>query len=305
MSPQSIKLSIPGKTFLGGEYAALFSGPSLVLATHPNFEFTARRGQGRHCFHGDSPAGKYISRHRAFFDPFDIEFKTPPNQAGGFGGSTAEFIGVYLLKTFWSSFEQEKWVDLRELHSSPKSPVIEAWQEYRSLFEGETIKPSGADMIAQMLGGLTVFSRGSVEVLNWPFLEKDVFLFKTSRKVPTHDHLAQLKITSDVVALIQGITVRLVGALQSASWPAFIAAQKDLSQEFHRQNLWSQDTAHLVEDLLLKTGVEWARGCGSLGADVIAVFANKNQFDPTSVKDLKFVASLSENLSSGVMMELA
>jgi mevalonate kinase len=50
---EAVALSVPGKTFLVGEYVALDGGPSIVLATRPCFEmkispFQQDSTQGNH-----------------------------------------------------------------------------------------------------------------------------------------------------------------------------------------------------------------------------------------------------------------
>lgn len=302
---QSIKFSIPGKTFLCGEYAAIFGGPSLVIATHPNFTFTACPGDGQHAFHEQSPAGLYIKKNQDFFKRLNLSFSTNGSQGSGFGGSTAEFLGCYLLKTYWSEFLKKQKVSLLSQREGASAFALAAWKEYQSLFSQQKNKPSGADVIAQALGGLTIFSSGQIEVLQWPFLTKDILLFKTDHKVATHEHLQSASVESQSVAMLQDISKEIVDALKKSDWIRFVLEQKNLSAELQKRQWCLPQTSEVVDSLLSLPGVEWARGCGALGADVIAVFVDKNKFTMTKHKNLVFSSSLSENISSGIVMEVA
>lgn len=302
---QSIKFSIPGKTFLCGEYAALFGGPSLVLATHPNFTFSASPGDGQHPFHQQSPAGLFIKKNQELFKQLNLSFSTEGSQGSGFGGSTAEFLGCYLLKTYWSEFLQKQKISLLSKLEGASEFALNAWKEYQSLFTQQKNKPSGADVIAQSLGGLTIFSSGLIEVLQWPFPTKDILLFKTNHKIATHEHLQSASVESQSVVLLQEISQEIIDALKKADWIRFILEQEKLSAELQNQQWCLPQTAELVSALRSLAGVEGARGCGALGADVIAVFIDKDKFKMTKIKNLVFSSCLSENISSGIVMEVA
>jgi len=90
-------LSVPGKTFLVGEYLALSGGPSLLVATEPRFvlrvKAVAPRGRAAHPFAAASPAGRYLSR--VIRDSEMFEFQDPHQGAGGLGASSAQFALLY------------------------------------------------------------------------------------------------------------------------------------------------------------------------------------------------------------------
>lgn len=305
MQPQSIKFSIPGKTFICGEYGALFAGASLVLTTHPNFDFLAQPGSGQHPFHVLSPAGLYIQKNISFFQQFDLKFQSPQNQSGGFGGSTAEFIGCYLLKNFHSDFVLQKPVDILAKENKSHGFVRQAWREYRELFADKSIPPSGVDLIAQMLGGLIFVHEQKIGSIDWPFLDKNILLFKTKNKIATHTHLEDIEVSLEKVSQIQSISLKIVEAIQDKKWTDFMSWQKQLKIEMQKQNWLHSQTLQSLEWIEGFKGVDGARGCGSLGADVIAVFVDLKTFELKAMKDLEYVASLSQNMSQGIVMEVS
>src|SRR5439155_19149807 len=64
----------------------------------------------------------------------------------------------------------------------------------RVAFEGQGMPPSGADLIAQLHGGLCYFHRAKKEtrVFRWPFHDMDFCLVHTGNKLATHHHLKKL-----------------------------------------------------------------------------------------------------------------
>jgi hypothetical protein len=299
----TVHFKIPGKTFLCGEYLALFGGPSLVLTTNPLFEVICQAGSGRHHFHQDSPAGKYIAQYAEFFSKWDMEFRDP-YLTGGFGASTAQFIGVCLLHLQSENFEKEKFF------STKRQIALDVWSRYRKLFSSDITPPSGADLVAQIVGGLSVFdAQGpSVEVVKWPFADKDILLFKTEIKIATHEHLAK----SDLNPLnlqrdLRPIAQASISGLVAEDWEAWISAQVAFSKILTELHLVHSDTQLLLQKIAKIPGVLHARGCGALGADVIAICIDKNVKDSVvhELKELKFMASLQNDQAYGTFIDVA
>jgi mevalonate kinase len=298
----TVHFKIPGKTFLSGEYVALFGGPSLVLTTNPSFEVICRRGTGKHSFHAKSPAGKYIASQPEFFFQWDVEF-VDPYLTGGFGASTAQFIAVCLLHIRSRDFENEK------LFSLKKQIAQEVWQIYRAQFPEDSLKPSGADLVAQIVGGLTVFDsrQMTIEHLLWPFADKDILIFKTPMKIATHEHLANAPLDGAVLQTELRPSVKVaVDALKHGDWNHFLRAQQAFGQILALHHLVHSDTQLLLQKILQISGVHSARGCGALGADVIAIFIDKNEKDAiiSQLKDLKFMASLQNDQAYGTIIDV-
>ncbi|MGE0633718.1 MAG: hypothetical protein AB7O96_14990, partial [Pseudobdellovibrionaceae bacterium] len=128
----SLKLSIPGKTFLVGEYLALSGGAALIVCTEPRFKMKVKlkgseaNSSGLVGIHPQSPAGKFYSENQDVFSSFSLEFTDPYEGRGGFGASTAQFAMLYALNTWKDTIllEPERQLDLRELLEDYKK---QAW----------------------------------------------------------------------------------------------------------------------------------------------------------------------------------
>src|ERR1700729_3734074 len=104
-----MKITIPSKTFLLGDYISLLGGPVLVLNTEPVFQCLLEKSSGDqtipHYFgiHPESTAGKFIQRFANDFAGYDLTFFDPHQGAGGFGASSAQFVMVYKLWKYFPS----------------------------------------------------------------------------------------------------------------------------------------------------------------------------------------------------------
>ena len=136
-------------------------------------------GKGRP-FHEQSPAGKFMDKYGMSFK--ETQFEDPHRGSGGFGRSTAEFLSVYLAH-HW----QEK-------GSIENISVADMIQEYQSFSEA-SYPPSGADLVAQFKGGACVYDGNNYEAqsFHWPWPNKSFLIFKTGKKLATHDHLDELE----------------------------------------------------------------------------------------------------------------
>lgn len=138
----SLVYSVPGKTFLAGEYLAVKEGPTLFILTKPVFETVISKGEGLiDGIHSESPAGLYIAKNKDLFQEVNIRFKAAYDGKGGFGASTAQFLAVY-------SFVQG---------SSDIDPLDMLEDYYEVAWQGVGTKPSGADLVAQLCGQIVYF----------------------------------------------------------------------------------------------------------------------------------------------------
>jgi mevalonate kinase len=266
MSP-TLSLTIPGKTFLAGEYLALKGLGALVFASKPKFQFLIKevpeksRGEPlKGPFHPDSPAGLFWQEQIDFFSKYTIELKSVL-RLGGWGSSTAEFIALHALyqlrETLW--IEQERIFDLHQM-----------LRDYRRLAGVQSLgfPPSGADLVGQVAGGLTHFNGldGKIQTFSWPFEKLKLKLLATGRKLATHEHLKTLKdfptegLQSAVDLCHQG--------LKAVDDARFIEGLKLVSEALSGLGFVAPETQRLLEQFQMP-GLLAAKGCGALGADVI------------------------------------
>lgn len=257
------ELTVPSKTFLLGEYAVLKGCEGIILTTKPRFKLSAAKNA--HLLidgiHSASPAGKLISKYMDFFGPYHIQFHDPHHQLGGFGASSAQFLMVYALMCYM----QEKPVDHANLLT-----------EYLVCSDlNQALPPSGADVIAQLYGEITVYKREQkkVQTYAWPFAGLEYALIHTGNKINTHEHLQMLQDFD--MATMQAIVEKSLQALANGSSTLFVEAIQLYAQEMKKQGFVAKQTAALLDKMAANPAILAAKGCGGLAADVVLVLYKK------------------------------
>ncbi|MGE0634498.1 MAG: hypothetical protein AB7O96_18930, partial [Pseudobdellovibrionaceae bacterium] len=243
--------------------------------------------------------GKFYSENQDVFSSFSLEFTDPYEGRGGFGASTAQFAMLYALKTWKDTIllEPERQLDLRELLEDYKK---QAWS-------GEGLPPSGADLVAQVRGGLTYFekNKSKLKSWSWPFSKLDFAVVPTGFKMPTHEHLRRL--SANHFASLEGPVYSAVESLKSADQESFVRAIRAFRAELRKLELTATSTESLLKDLEKVPEVLAAKGCGAMGADVLMVFFEKDHrykvLECLRGKNLYPVAT-SESLSDGIRIRL-
>jgi len=260
MSPHSLKVSVPSKTFLTGEYAVLKGYRALIMTHDPQFTCTLLSSGGDESkavsFHPESPAGKLEleltgKQHKWNFDD-------PHKGAGGFGGSTAEYISVYKsLK--------------------PEGDVTDLSQKYYSLFQNKSNPPSGGDLVAQYTEepSLHIFRKEPFETssYSWPFDHVGVLILKTDTKLATHEHLENLKVLD--FDHLGNCSYQVVDSLLTKDFNGFTQGIEAFTAAQSNLGLLSRQTEEILELFGEIPEIYAARGCGAMGADVVAVFVKK------------------------------
>ena len=266
-----IRITIPGKTFLVGEYLALVGGPSLVATTAPRFEAAFTRsapGEGSLSkpFHAESPAGRLWStlEREIELSPWHVTFVDPHRGLGGLGASTAQFASVVAFAQSLGAF---------------RSPPAD-WDSWLRLYRdcawsGDGLAPSGADLVAQVSGGVVAYDgrTSTARVFAWPFPDLAFTLLRTGRKLATHEHLRKARAEALPETEMREISSRAIeafSACESAAFADSLFAYGDLLAKF---GLRAESTGEILRDLraTLGSAVAAAKGCGAMGADVIVV----------------------------------
>lgn len=284
-SEKNLKFSVPGKTFLVGEYAVLAGGSCLGLGTSPSFSIVPNaNGQ---TFHSESPAGLYL--HKKSIENFAHDFVNPYG-VGGFGASTAEFIFSY--------------------YSNPQAhkKLSDVFQNYLSLFtDRKEQKPSGADLITQLVGGISHIdlstAEPTVEKLTWDFKDLDFLIYSTGLKVKTHEHLAELdrSLCQDLVIPSQTV----IKAFKTYDGQTFTQALSGWSDKLEQMGLAAKPVIELKQYLQKQIPGIFVKPCGALGADVVVILCAKaqkkhvlEQIQLLNITGLKFQAD-SSHLTNG------
>lgn len=248
--------SIPAKTFLLGEYVALFGGPAIIATTTPCFE-VACSDAGAEAFHPDSPAGMYLQDKTQKL----AHWHDPYAGIGGLGASSAQFLGAYLANTVTETLNHDAL-----LHAY--------WQCAKHAKQ----KPSGYDVLAQASAGLVYLHHHKEEYqsFGWPFADIGFLLLHTGNKLATHHHLDAVEL--DKAKLEQTLTPiveRAKAAIKIKSAKHFIAAINDYARALDALDLVCDETRALLKTL--SSEVLAAKGCGAMGADVLLLVLPKDK----------------------------
>jgi mevalonate kinase len=267
-----IELYVPSKTFVVGEYAVLRGAPALVAATKPYFHFTAKKSSTpkESPFHADSPAGKWFRQSQVLLKDWDVKFTDPHEGRGGFGASGAQFVFYHALCTYLQA-------------DSRTDDAADIWQDFKVC---DSSNGSGADVVAQTLGGITCFTSSPFEAQSsaWPFQKMDFVILRTGRKTETHSHLKSLKL-GDTKALLQADELA-VAAFLDADLESFLAETATFQNELRLLGLQDPATTELLKKITEMSGVVFAKGCGAMGADTIMAFVEHAEM-PAFREELK------------------
>lgn len=247
-----MKLVIPGKTFLVGEYAVLVGGNALGLATAPYFESTTELTT----YHASSAAGLFLRESQS------AQVLKNNYHVGGFGFSTAEFVLAWFKKN--------------NLLQISKDLLPKIFSEYRNLFdqteELKKTKPSGADLIIQLLGGVTYFNPdiAKSQTSEWIFPQVGFDIISTGLKIKTHEHLSQL----DLKCLkdFPHFTDEVIQAYFQKNVEAFFENLKAWIKLLQVEGLQHNSSIEIVNEIRKCQDVILAKPNGAMGADTITVF---------------------------------
>lgn len=249
--------TVPGKTFLVGEYAVLSGGACLGLGTNPSFSIELNFA--RQTFHPDSPAGLYLRKNN--LPNFSHVFNNPYG-VGGFGASTAEFIFSYFSNPQASKKLEDIFTTYLGLYSDRKEQ-----------------KPSGADLVTQLIGGLSHIDLSGpvpkVERLSWNFKDLDFLIYSTGLKVKTHEHLSHLdrQICEGLVKPCEEV----IAAFKTNDSANFKSALAGWSKKLEQLGLTAAEVLELKTRLESHIPGILVKPCGALGSDVIVILVAKEQ----------------------------
>jgi len=276
------ELSVGSKVFLLGEYQVLKNGTAFLVSMEPRFKIRVSPGEGE--LSGipmGSPAALYSQQESEFFKKWNIEFIDPHQGRGGFGASTAQ-VGLLIafkesLKSLTSHAQLD--LDLKKIH-----------QKYLELVRPEKgPSPSGADLLCQLQGGLVELDMpsGKIQKHSWPFSDLQVYFFTTGKKLATHIHLQTLPVLNDEnregredqVKIWDGLTHvyhQAMDAFHQHHQKMFIDSFSEYQVQLAQQGWQSEHTQYCLGELNSVSGVLASKGCGAMGADVIAVLVAKS-----------------------------
>ncbi|MEQ1722274.1 MAG: hypothetical protein ABL930_03805 [Pseudobdellovibrio sp.] len=280
-----MKFTVPGKTFLVGEYSVLMGGSALGLATKPYFEIDYTNQVISH-YHAESPAGMYLAKYKS-----EAQANlTDPYLTGGFGKSTAEYFSVIIPELLKS-----------KIHFS------DILKEYRDLHTTHKVKPSGIDLCFQYFGNVTLADPviQFYQSFDWHFENLDFYIISTGLKIDTHEHLKSLNLDNlkDLPKLSDKIT-RVYAENREFE---FLALMKEWCELLSKHGLTHSNSLEIKQQIEVFDAVKLAKPCGALGADVMIVFFAKTQKEAVKIflDENKFkIQAHSSDLAEGVLFQL-
>lgn len=257
-----LKLSVPAKNFILGEYAVLEQGNALLFTHTPIFTLLATEGIPQLTgIHLHSPAGRFYQQHFDVFSAQHVAFIDPYHGIGGLGASSAQFILLYAL-----------FYHLKDTSFSLES-LLETYQSLA--WQGEGYPPSGADLVAQSVGGMVGWNPSTKEVtaFDWPFADTlSLHFIHTHHKIKTHEHLDSLQLDFALDELKYTVD-KATDALDRTDSITFCNAINTYANLLHQHQLTAPHTVTLLNSVKKLEGVKAAKGCGALGSDVLLVVA--------------------------------
>jgi mevalonate kinase len=259
-----MKWQIPAKTFLLGEYAALAEASAMVVTTTPYFELSLRHHdtaplQG---IHPESPAGLWWQKQASA--GASLSWYDPYQGCGGLGASSAQFIGSYLA----SCALKDALPSLNEM--------LNAY--YQCAWNGQGLRPSGYDLIAQAHYGCVYINKHQehIQTYAWPFKDLSFFLIHTGVKLATHHHLQQVTLPSNRIKQLSTLVDQANEAFTQQNSHAFIECIKHYHQQLKQLNLVAEHSLLLIEELSADSEILAVKGCGALGADIILILTDRH-----------------------------
>lgn len=294
-----MRLSAPSKTFLFGEYGVLKNSPAVLLNTKPHFEIhiTPSKEGMLVGVHPDSPAGRYYRVHNEFFKHYNIVFEDPWMGAGGFGASSAQFAMLFAVRNLFTG---------NDLHAQKYDFLNQVRTTYREIAAGRSgLPPSGADVLAQWVGGITHlnFTNQTVENLDWSFEKLSFVLIKTSSKIATHKHLETIEDVLDAEYAL--IAKRGMTALKNGDERNFILSVQAQFQLLSRNEFVAPETREHIGQIQDSNLTLASKGCGAMGADVIFTVLEKQNLQKflnwCRERDLNAVAT-ENDITTGIQI---
>ena len=208
---------------------------------------------------------------------------------GGLGFSSAQFNILYAYSFI-----------LREGSIDQIKPQ-DIWRSYRQLkFDG--FLPSGADVITQWVGGVSVFEQDpllSVETLTSSLPELHCLILRTGEYFETHKYLKNFKLSD--VSDLKKISQEGVQAIKKRDEPAFISAVNNYRKGLLNKNYITAKSQEILNKFTNIKAIQACKACGAMGAETLIVFYKKQDEEEVrrETSFLKLVADSSQ-LTYGV-----
>lgn len=257
-----MKWSIPAKTFLLGEYAAIHDASALLVTTTPAFVISLSTKASAETIHPQSPGGVWWLQQE--MKEYSLQCNDPYKGQGGLGASSAQFVGSYLASCYLNGTQPS----LKELLVAY---YLCAWNQ-------KGLRPSGYDVIAQTQSGCVFINKKeqNLQTYSWPFEDLSFFLIHTGNKLATHQHLQHATLPANVESL-SSIVDKAKNAIETQDSMLFVDCINQYHQQLQEARLVAPHSITLINQLNHYPEILAIKGCGALGSDVLLVISASNQ----------------------------
>ena len=112
------------------------------------------------------------------------------------------------------------------------------------------------------------------ESIDWPFKDLSFVLIQTGESLKTWKHLENLEQKN--FSQLKEISLTALEAVRSSSEDLFIQSIKEYAKTLEKEGLTHPVTKKMLQELSAHPEVLAVKGCGAMGAEVIAVFFKKD-----------------------------
>lgn len=262
-----MRWEIPGKTFLLGEYAALEHQSAILITTTPCFIIEKTTDKRLYGIHPDSPAGKYWKSSAD--ECYGLRFHDPLQSLGGLGASSAQFVGAWLAHN----------ADRQMTNAALQRSILHDY--WRCAWNGRGKRPSGYDVLAQLMHQCVHihFKKNIQTMLPWRFDTLGVLLVHTGNKLATHVHLQEASVPEPCIDQLSVCADLGAKAIALSDERGLIEAVKEARSILQRYQLVSAHSQALLKTLETIPQVRALKGCGAMGADIIALLVDNEAME--------------------------
>ncbi|KTD44751.1 hypothetical protein [Legionella parisiensis] len=258
-----MKWSIPAKTFLLGEYAAVAEASALLLMTAPCFELTLTTQDKLAGIHPESPAGLWWLQQNS---RQGLLWHDPYAGRGGLGASSAQFLASYLAACFVNN-------TVADLNNMLSAYYISSWP-------GKGLKPSGYDVIAQSQQGCVYINKQQKKLksYSWPFQDLSFILVHTGMKLATHHHLQDSTLPDQIqIDYLSFLVDEAQQAFEQIDSNKLVSAINNYHQKLTELNLVAHHSLKFISEFKNCPEILAIKGCGALGADVLLLITSADR----------------------------
>mgnify|MGYP001219726097 CR=1 FL=1 len=246
-------LRAPSKTFFLGEYAVLSHGHAIVMATKPYFTLEFKQDQTSCPLKG--PINDFAIEH----DLKGWHWHDPHEQLGGLGASSA----VFAMALYHQQSQTQN--DLNN---------IELFESFKRYHQNQTPVPSGADLLCQLHGGLTLINCPDATAHAWPFKSLAWSIYRTGLTSQTHKVL-QYPSSSASMAMNQ-IVLEGKKAIKESNEQLMLQTISAYHDAMQNNQCYDHQLKPVFSYLNEAPEILSFKGCGALGIDTFLVLYDQN-----------------------------